>query len=126
LATAALISSRPTVSAPFNSPSYSISNLPVMDGSAAYTSLTRATAQSSRFISARRSAFETTFSIAEIGSRWLTPERLSMRRSCRAWNAISSTTSATKVGTSVRGPTPSRVSHASWAVIAIASPRPAG
>jgi hypothetical protein len=50
-----------------------------------------------------------TFSIAEIGSRWLTPERLSMRRSCRAWNAISSTTSATYEGSSASS-APPRVS----------------
>ena len=45
--------------------------------------------------SARRSAFETTFSSSEIGSRWLTPERLSTFLSSRAWNAISSTISRT-------------------------------
>ena len=43
--------------------------------------------------SARRSAFETTFSSSVIGSLWLTPERLSTRRSARAWIATSSTTS---------------------------------
>ena len=44
---------------------------------------------------ARRSAFETTSSSVVIGSRWLTPERLSILLSARAWNAISSTTSRT-------------------------------
>ena len=33
--------------------------------------------------------------------RWLTPDRLSIFRSLRAWNAISSTTSRTKRGTSM-------------------------
>ena len=43
--------------------------------------------------SARRSAFEMTFSSTEIGSRWLTPERLSTRLSSRAENASCSTVS---------------------------------
>ena len=47
---------------------------------------------------ARRSAFETTFSITVIGMRCDTPERLSMRRSLRASNAMRSITSAMKSG----------------------------
>ena len=41
-------------------------------------SVMRGTATVSPVASARRSAFETTFSSSEIGSRWLTPERLSI------------------------------------------------
>jgi hypothetical protein len=74
--------------------------------------------------SARRSALETTFSRREIGSRWLTPERLSIFESCRAWNATSSTTSRTNSGmatpASSRPPSSGRDTHASCAVIAIA------
>src|SRR5208282_836572 len=61
-------------------------------------SLIRGTMNSSWCVSARRSAFETTFSIAEIGSRWLTPERLSTFLSSRAANAIRSITSCTYFG----------------------------
>ena len=53
-----------------------------------------------RCASARRSAFETTSSSVVIGRRWLTPERLSILRSARAWNATSSTTSRTYAGIS--------------------------
>jgi hypothetical protein len=42
---------------------------------------------------ARRSALEITFSIAEIGRRWLTPERLSIFLSSRAAKAMRSITS---------------------------------
>ena len=70
--------------------------------------------------SARRSAFEMTFSSSEIGRRWLTPDRLSIFWSCRAWNATSSTTSRTYSGTeSSAAPVPRSV-HASWRVICIA------
>jgi hypothetical protein len=93
LPTAERIRSRATASAPFSSPSYSNSNLPVIDGSAAYTSVTRGTTTFSPLARARRSAFEMTSSSVVIGSRWLTPERLSILRSARAWNATSSTTS---------------------------------
>jgi hypothetical protein len=44
----------------------------------------------SLFNKARRSAFETTLSSKEIGRRWLTPERLSMRLSVRAMKATCS------------------------------------
>ena len=83
-ATDARISSRATLSAPFSSPSYSISNLPVIDGSAAYTSVTRGTTCVSPLASARRSAFDSTFSRHVIARRWLTPERRSILRSARA------------------------------------------
>ena len=42
---------------------------------------------------ARRSALDTTFSSTEMGRRWETPERLSMRLSSRARNASCSTIS---------------------------------
>ena len=45
------------------------------------------TATCSRVASARRSAFEMTFSSSEIGRRWLTPERLSIFWSWRAGKA---------------------------------------
>ena len=48
--------------------------------------------------SARRSAFDTTFSSTEIGSRCETPDRLSMRLSSRARNASCSTTSLHVIG----------------------------
>ena len=79
-----------TVSAPRSSPSYSSSNLPVIEGMAAYTSATRGTTIVSPRLQARRSAFETTFSSTLIGSRCDTPERLSTLLSVRAWNASSS------------------------------------
>ena len=75
----------------------------------------------------RAGVFVTTliaFSIAEMGSRWLTPERLSILGSWRAWKATSSTTSRTNAGSATSQP---RVSvHASCAVIAIACWRVAG
>jgi hypothetical protein len=55
----------------------------------------RGTTSFSPLASARRSALETTSSSVLMGSRWLTPERLSILRSPRAWKAISSTTSRT-------------------------------
>ena len=47
---------------------------------------------------ARRSALEITFSVHEIGKRWLTPERLSTFLSSRAAKAICSITSCTYFG----------------------------
>ena len=63
---------------------------------------------------ARRSAFDTACSSTLIGSRWLTPLRLSTRRSPRASNATRSMTSTTKSGTSTGRP---RSTHASCCVI---------
>jgi hypothetical protein len=60
-----------------------------------------------------------------IGSRWLTPDRLSIFRSARAWNAISSTTSRTYAGISTFTASVRSV-HASCFVIAIALWRVAG
>jgi hypothetical protein len=74
---------------------------------------------------ARRSAFDTTFSMQVIGMRWLTPERLSIFLSARARNAISSTTSRIYFGTTTLRP-PSRINHASCPVIAIPSSAVAG
>ena len=93
------ISSRAMVSPPCSSPSYSSSSLPVIEGTAAYTSLIRGTTGSSSQRRARRSALEIAFSSTLIGSRWLTPERLSTRLSSRASNATRSITSSTKSGT---------------------------
>ena len=45
-----------------------------------------------------------------IGRRWLTPERLSIFRSARAWNAISSTTSRDEARELQLAAAPSRVS----------------
>ena len=91
--------SRATLSAPRSSPSYSSSNLPVIAGQ---RGVDVGDARHDRLVSparsARRSAFDTTFSSSEIGSRWLTPERLSIFESWRAWNATSSTTSRTNSG----------------------------
>ena len=72
------------VSAPCSSPSYSSSSLPVIAGSAAYTSDTRGTTAFSLVAIARRSALETTFSSTLIGSRCDTPLFLSTRLSLRA------------------------------------------
>jgi len=87
-------------------------------------SVTLGTARLSQACSARRSAFETTFSRLVMGMRWLTPDRLSTFLSARAWKAISSTTSRTYCGTSTSRP--SRSSHASCAVMVIAFCRVAG
>ena len=65
----------------------------------------------------RCSALEITLSSAEMGSRWLTPEVPSTRLSLRASNAMRSTTSLMKPGTS-RG-LPSRSVHASCSVISM-------
>jgi hypothetical protein len=68
LPTAARIRSRAICSAPRSSPSYSSSNLPVIDGNAAYRSVTRGTTAVSPLCSARRSALDTTSSSVVIGS----------------------------------------------------------
>jgi hypothetical protein len=68
---------------------------------------------------------DTTSSSVEIGSRWLTPDRLSTFRSDRAWIATSSTTSRTNCGMSTFSP-PGRAVHASCAVIWIAFSRETG
>ena len=47
-------------------------------------SVTRGTTRVSPLLAARRSAFDTTFSRQVVGSRWLTPERLSIFESRRA------------------------------------------
>jgi len=83
-------------------------------------SVTRATTGASPLASARRSAFETTVSSTLIGRRWLTPDRLSIFRSARAWKAISSITSRTNRGTSTLPP---RATQASCSVMVIASAR---
>ncbi|MYI75516.1 MAG: hypothetical protein F4057_09440 [Acidobacteria bacterium] len=91
--------------------------------------MTRATTASSPAASARRSAFDNTFSRQVIGSRWLTPERRSTRLSARAWNAISSMVSRTNGGTVAPSPASAaapRATHASWAVMATASLRVRG
>ena len=67
----------------------------------------------------RRSALETAFSRTLMGSRWLTPERLSTRLSSRASKATRSMTSSTKSGTS--SGMPPRSTHASCAVISMPS-----
>ena len=59
------------------------------------------------------------FSSTLIGSRWLTPERLSTRLSSRASKAIRSITSSTKSGMS--SGVPPRPVHASCAVISMPS-----
>jgi hypothetical protein len=105
------------VSAPCSSPSYSNSIFPVMAGSEPYTSLTRGTTCFSLSKIERCSALESTFSNTLIGSRWLTPERPSMRLSPRASNATRSTSSRMKSGSS--SARPSRSSHASCSVISI-------
>ncbi len=64
-------------------------------------SLTRGSTGVSPVTSARRSAFETTSSSVEIGSRWLTPLRLSTFLSSRAVNATCSTTSRRYCGISI-------------------------
>ncbi len=67
-------SSRATCSAPFSSPSYSSSILPGDRRAAPRRCRSRAAPPAPRrATSARRSAFETTFSSVVIGSRWLTP-----------------------------------------------------
>src|SRR6059036_417255 len=66
-------------SAPWSSPSYSSSSLPVMAGSAAYTSDTRGTTVFSLVAIVRRSAFDMTFSSTLIGKRCDTPLRRSQR-----------------------------------------------
>src|SRR5207302_11323236 len=104
LAMAVRISSLLTLSAPFISPSYSSSSLPVIAGMAAYTSLMRGTAVFSSLRKARRSALEITFSMQLMGKRWLTPERLSTRLSSRATKAIRSITSCTYFGRCKRYP----------------------
>jgi hypothetical protein len=93
------MSSRAMDAPPTSSPSYSSSSLPVMAGSAANTSAMRGTPSGSPVRTARRSALLTTFSIAVIGMRCDTPERLSTRLSVRASKATRSITSRTSSGT---------------------------
>ena len=62
-------------------------------------SLIRGTTAGSPDRRPRRSALETACSSTLIGSRWLTPERLSTRLSSRASKATRSTTSSTNSGT---------------------------
>ena len=77
----------------------------------------RGTISASPDTMARRSALETTFSMTVIGMRCDTPDRLSMRRSLRASNAMRSITSAMKSGT--RTARLSRSVHASCRVMSM-------
>ena len=87
-------------------------------------SLMRGTTSLSVFRIARRSALETTFSMAEIGSRWLTPDRLSIFLSSRAAKATRSMTCCTYAGSCIVFPL--RRVQASCAVMAIPSSIVAG
>ena len=121
------MSSRAMAAPPTSSPSYSSSSLPVIAGSAAYTSVSRGTTSRSLPPMARRSAFETTFSSTEIGMRCDTPERRSTRLSVRASKATRSTSSLSSGGTRTGGEPPAwRAVHASCRVIAIPSSTSSG
>ena len=77
---------------------------------------------------ARRSALLTTFSMAVIGMRCETPERLSTRLSVRASNATRSITSCTRAGTRTGrdAPPSARAVHASCRVMLIPSSTSSG
>ena len=87
----------------------------------------RGTIHRSRWIIARRSAFETTFSRLAIDIRTETPDCWFTWGDDRASRATSSTSSLMKSGISSGGlPLSSRSSHAFWSLIAMPISRVAG